>query len=323
MTDSEVDDQGRQPRRRRFATYNTFNLYKERRGPELARYEQVAEVIAGLDADVVAIQEIRTDHAPAAGDLLARIAKAAGMTAEVTPAWWTEDDAQNPTYAIAPGAHTFHTGLMWKPDAGIEPDLRSLRTWGAGTFFHSLIRLTLRLDGIPVGFASYHAAPFGRQMRADQAERVLAAVTRPMGPVLLGGDMNAIGAAWVTGPGGQMGLYDPDPYADIEWFGDLVYQCDWRYEPDGRRVFWADRRPTDIFISGGLHDVAATLKAPFQPSTGHHRLDEFGQRGVSRRIDQVYATANLVPGLHDYEVVDTPLARQASDHLPVLVSFAP
>lgn len=169
VTDTGVDSQSRQPRRRRFATYNAFNLYEERRGPELARYDQVAEVIVGLDADVVAIQEIRTDHAPSAGDLLAKIAEAAGMTAAVTPAWWTEDDAQNPTYAIAPGAHTFHTGLMWRPGAGIEPDPRTLQTWGAGTFFHSLIRLTLRLDGKPVGFASYHAAPFGRQMRADQA----------------------------------------------------------------------------------------------------------------------------------------------------------
>jgi hypothetical protein len=60
-----VDDHGRAPRRWRFASYNTFNLYQHHRGPELARYDQVAEVIVGLDADVVAIQEIRTDYAPA------------------------------------------------------------------------------------------------------------------------------------------------------------------------------------------------------------------------------------------------------------------
>jgi hypothetical protein len=37
----------------RFATYNCFNLYEHHHGPDLARYQQVAEVIADLDADVV------------------------------------------------------------------------------------------------------------------------------------------------------------------------------------------------------------------------------------------------------------------------------
>jgi hypothetical protein len=200
------------------------------------------------------------------------------MTAEVTPAWWTADDAQDALHAIAPGAHTFHTGLMWRPDAGIEPDPESLQIWGAGTFFHSLIRLTLHLDGQPVDFASYHGPPFGRMMRADQAERLLGALTRPSAPLLLGGDMNTVGAARVTSPDGASRWYDPDPYQDVdEWFGDLVYQCDWLWRPDGTRQWWADRRPADILISGGLHDVAAALNAPWHPTTGHHERDDFGQ----------------------------------------------
>jgi len=84
---TEVDDHGRRPRTWRFATYNAFNLFLEHRGPELDRYEQVAEVITGLDADVVAVQEIRTDYPPNAADLLARLARMTGMVAAVTPAW--------------------------------------------------------------------------------------------------------------------------------------------------------------------------------------------------------------------------------------------
>lgn len=315
-----VDELLRAPRRWRFASYNTLDLFQDRDGPQLARYEQVAEVIAGLDADVVAVQEIRTDYPPHAGSLLGSLAKAAGMTAEVSPAWWSEDDASEARYAIAPGAHTFHTGLMWRPAAGIEPDPRSRDTWGAGDFFHSLIRLTLRLDGTPIDFASYHAPPFGRQMRADQAERLLAAVTRPSRPLLLGGDMNTVGAARISRDDGTEDWYDPDPYQQADWFDDLVFQCDWSWGPDGSRRWWADRRPADILTSGGLRDAAAVLGKPWQPTIGHHPSDSFGQRGISRRFDYLHATAGVQ--LHDYEVVDTVLARQASDHLPVVVTFS-
>jgi hypothetical protein len=147
-------------------------------------------------------------------------------------------------------------------------------------------------------------------------------MTRPAGPVLVGGDFNAVGAARVVDPEtGRSRFYDPDPY-QVGWFPDLVYQCDWRDDDaTGRRTYWADRRPCDIVISGGLHDVAATLNAPGAPTVGHHPADVFGQRGISRRIDHIYATADLVPDLVGYRVVDTEMARQASDHLPVVVSL--
>jgi endonuclease/exonuclease/phosphatase family metal-dependent hydrolase len=241
------------------------------------------------------------------------------MTAEVTPGWAGESGGEEARHAVAAGAHTFHTGLMWRPDAGIEPVPASFQAWGAGTFFHALALLTLRLDGTAVGFGSYHAPPFGRHERADQAARVLAAVTRPPQPMLLGGDMNTVSAARLPGPDGTPVWYDPDPYQS-GWFGDLVYQCDWRYESDGSRVWWADRRPSDVLISGGLHDAAATVRAPWQATTGHHPADAFGQR-AHRRIDQVYASDDMRDRLVGHEVIDTPLARQASDHLPVVVSF--
>ncbi len=314
-----IDEHGRAPRRWRFATYNTWNLFEQQSEPHWARYKQVADVIADLDADVVAVQEIRTTHTPHAGELLQRLARAAGMTAELTPAWATEDDAGNATHAIAEGAHTFHTGLMWR-EGIIEPDPGAMETWGPGTFFHSLIRLRLYLDGQPIDFGSYHAPPFGRQMRGDQAERVLAALTRPSAPMILGGDMNTVGAARIVDAQGNSTWYDPDPYTDVEqWFGDLVFQCDWTWNSDGTRTWWADRRPADILISGGLHDVAAALSEPFWPTTGHHPADEFGQRGIHRRIDHIHTTSDIV--LHDYAVVDTPAARQASDHLPVVLTF--
>ena len=57
-------------------------------------------------------------------------------------------------------------------------------------------------------------------------------------------------------------LYEPaDPYAGVEWFADLVYQCQWDYDEMGRRRHWADRRPGDVLWAGGLYDVAAVTGA--------------------------------------------------------------
>ncbi|GEM_PF-733309 len=318
-----MDESQDSPRLRRFATYNMWNLFRERRGDHLARYELVADVIRDMDVDVIALQEIIAPDVEAAASRLAQLAKMASMSAAVTPAWYCEDDAQDATYAVGAGGHGFCVGLMWRDADWIEPVPDSFRAYGPQDFWHALVKLTLRIDGYPITFASYHASPFGRNLRADQAERLLAALTRPPGPVLMGGDVNTVGASRVVGPDGRLSFYDPDPYADVEWFGDLVYQCDWRFEDDGRRVHWADRRPSDVLVSGGLHDVAATLNAPWQATAGHHPVCEFGQRGVQRRIDAVFATDDVVPVLRGYEVVDTAMTRVASDHLPVVVTLDP
>ncbi len=96
-------------------------------------------------------------------------------------------------------------------------------------------------------------------MRADQNERLVAAITRPEGepPALVGADWNTVGADRIL-VGQTWDLYEPaDPHAGVDWFADLIYQCRWDYDEQGRRRHWADRRPGDVLWAGGLHDAAA------------------------------------------------------------------
>ena len=121
-----------------------------------------------------------------------------------------------------------------------------------------------------------------------------------------------VGADWNTEcadriPDGQAWkLYEPaDPFADVEWFADLIYQCQWDYDERGRRRHRADRRPGDVLWAGGLHDVAAVTGAGWQPTTGHHPADSYGQHGIRRRIDAVRVTGPLVPAMRAHRVHDT------------------
>jgi endonuclease/exonuclease/phosphatase family metal-dependent hydrolase len=303
----------------RFATYNLRDLTLD--SPldreQLHRFEQAGQVIRALDADVVAVQEIISDDPQWAGQCLARLADLTGLSATVVPGRAGEDDAQDPRYAIGVGGHRFHVGLMWKPNEfHMVPG--SFKVWGPADFWHSLTRVVLVRDGgPPVQYASYHARPFGRRQRADDAERVVGALTRPLGspPAMLGADSNCISAD--RSPDGS--FYETDWYASRPWHDDFVYQCDWAYDKTGVRRHWADRTAGDVLYAGGLHDAAAALHAPWQPSSGHWPGDPFGPR----RVDTIRVTSALVPALRAVEVARTDLALAASDHLPVVVTYDP
>ena len=224
---------------------------------------------------------------------------------------------------MAFGGHGYHVGLMWRD--GIEPVPGSLRRYGGRDFWHGLALVTLDVGGTRIRHGSFHATPFSPGMRADQNERVVAAVTRPAGepPVLVGADWNTECADRIL-TGQTWDLYEPaDPYAGVEWFADPIYQCQWDYDARGRRRHWADRRPGDVLWAGGLHDVAAVTGAGWQPTTGHHPADVYGAHGVRRRIDAVRVTSPLVPAVRAHHVHDTAQTRAASDHLPVTVDYQP
>jgi hypothetical protein len=224
--------------------------------------------------------------------------------------------------AVAVGGHGYHVGLMWRD--GIEPVPGSLRRLGGGDFWHGLAMVTLDVGGALVGHGAFHATPFGRRLRADQNERLVAAVSRLQGaPMLIGADWNSECADRIESVGGWE-LYEPaDPYASVEWFAELIYQCEWDYDERGRRRHWADRRPGDVLWAGGLHDAAALLRAEWHPTAGHHPDDVYGTHGVRRRIDGVRVTRSLVTAMRAHHVLDTALTREASDHLPVTVEYLP
>ena len=214
---------------------------------------------------------------------------------------------------------------MWRGE--IEPVTGSLRTLGRGHFWHSLAVVTLDVGGRRVRHAAFHATPFGRRLRADQNERLVAMLTGPAGslPVLVGADWNTESADRVFDQmAGRWVLYEPrDPYEGVPWFADMIYQCDWDYDEKGQRRYWADRRPGDVLWAGGLHDAAAVLHAPWQPTAGHYPGDRYGEAGISRRIDAIRVSPHLLGALRAYHVTDTELTRQASDHLPVTLEYDP
>ncbi len=294
-----------------FSTYNMLDLSSS----EGSHYAAVIEVIRSLGTDVLAVQEILAPDPDTAAERLRRLAADTGMHCDAP-------SGGVPAPALAFGGHGYHVGLLWRD--GIEPLPDSLRCHGGRDFWHGLAQVTLDVGGTLVRHASFHAAPFGRDLRVAQNERLVAAVTRPPGrpPALIGADWNTECADRVL-VDGQWRLFEPeDPYADAPWFADLVYQCEWDYDRTGRRWHRADRRPGDVLWSGGLHDAAAVLGAPWRPTTGHHPADVYGAHGIRRRVDAVRVTAGLVPALDGYEVCEPADAAVASDHLPVTVEYS-
>ena len=302
----------------RFGTYNMLDLFGSDSDAARRHYETVVAVIRSVDPDVLAVQEILAPDGPTAASRLRQLARDAGLRCEVTgPAGSPGRQA-----ALAVGGHGYHVGLMWRDDIEAVPG--SLRLAGGGDFWHGLAMVTLDVGGVLVRHGSFHATPFGRGLRADQNERLVAAVTRPQAtPTLIGADWNTESADRIPAAGGWE-LYEPgDPYAAVEWFDDLIYQCEWDYDERGRRRHWADRRPGDVLWAGGLHDAAALLRARWQPTAGHHPEDVYGAHGVLRRIDGVRVTLPVAGAVRAHHVLDTALTKAASDHLPVTVEYLP
>ena len=301
----------------RFSSYNMLDLFADDSAGAREHYEMVVAVIRSLDADVLAVQEILAPDGPAAARRLAQLAGDTGLHSEVPGAGGRGEAA------LAVGGHGYHVGLLWRD--GIEPVPGSLRCRGGGQdFWHGLALVTLDVGGATIRHGAFHATPFSRGLRADQNERLVAAVTRPAGePALVGADWNTESADRVLSAGTWQ-LYEPaDPYAGAPWFADLIYQCEWKYDEGGRRRHWADRGPGDVLFAGGLYDVAALTGAQWQPTTGHHPDDVYGQHGIRRRIDGIRVTEPLIEAMQAHWVLDTPQTRAASDHLPVTVEYLP
>jgi endonuclease/exonuclease/phosphatase family metal-dependent hydrolase len=295
-----------------FSTYNLLNLIPD----ESPHYAAIVAVIRSLGTDVLAVQEVLARDPETAALRLRRLARDAGMQCTVP-------GSDGDVAAVAFGGHGYHVGLMWRD--GIEAVPGSLRCLGAGDFWHGVAVVTLDVGGTLVRHAAFHASPFCRTLRADQNERLVAAITRPGGPpALIGADWNTECADRVADADGSWPLYEPDdPYTVVPWFADLIYQCEWEYDQSGARRHWADRRAGDVLWAGGLHDVAAVTRARWQPTTGHHRDDVYAAHGVRRRIDAVRVTAPLIPAMRGHEVFSSPEAVTASDHLPVTVEYLP
>lgn len=301
-----------------FTSYNVYDLFLDESPRGCERYRVIVEMIRGIGPDVLAVQEIRAADEDTGRRRLRQLAADTGLECMVPG---PGGGPGRP--ALAMGSHGYHLGLLWRDR--IQPVPGSLRA-RARDFWHALASVVLDLGGPRVRHACYHAPPFGRALRANESELVVAALTRGGGPLpaIIGADWNGESADRLPDDAGRWQLYEPaDPYQDAEWFADLAYQCQWDYDDRGRRRHRADRGAGEVLWAGGLHDAAAVLRAPWQPTTGHHPDDPYGEHGIRRRIDAIRVTSHLRGALRAYHVADSAAARRASDHLAVTAEYLP
>lgn len=323
-----------------FASYNMLDLFESRESAGPDHYKLVTEVIGELDADVLAVQEIRAASPASARARLRRLAADVGMQCVVADSGGRagragRTDRANPTgranranragrTALAAGSRGYHCGLMWRVGSEVVPG--SFRESGAGKLWHSAGWATFRFGGRLVRHGVFHATPFGRELRVQENQVLLAMLGAGEDadlPLLIGADWNCESADLVRDkPDGPTRLYEPrDPFAGVTWADDMVHQCAFDYDENGARRHWVDRSAGEVLVAGGLTDAAAALRAPWQPTVGYFPGDGYGDRGIVRRIDAIRLTPHVLPALRGYRVTDTALARRASDHLPVSVEY--
>ncbi|GAA4828247.1 hypothetical protein GCM10025787_03210 [Saccharopolyspora rosea] len=309
----------------------TWNLYEydrhDHRDPAAAqRYTQVAKVLTDLDVDVIAVQEVCGRGRAA----LEQLAKDAGMFCWYDPPFVDEDEYFRGRVAFAgtePRPSDFHVGLLWNP-ARIRARVDGFRPFeGGGEFWHAAAVQEFRVDGLdrPLVVGSYHGTPFQQDARPDEARRIVSILTRPYGEnrlAIIGGDWNSISADRVHRDG-EWQFWHPDPYwiegAENVWREPFTYQCIvTETGPDGMPVRWhADRRPGEVLMRAGCRDTAALAGAAWAPSVGHADHADMGYR----TLDTHRVSPALTPAVADWQVVDWQVAREASDHLPVVTTL--
>jgi hypothetical protein len=216
-----------------------------------------------------------------------------------------------------------HTGLLWRPDRGVQVIGDSFGTSHLGYPGGApLVKVTFEFpDGTRVQHASHHGHPFCADKRRDQAAHLIGTMTRPWdGPAVVGMDSNGTSAERNR----DGSYYDPDPYAGQDWYPDLIFQTKSQYDASGLRVRWvADRDDGQMYLAGGLRDVAAVLGAPWAPTVGHWPTDPHPYRRIDLSLTTehfrdalgFYAVASQLPG------IDVQLLTKASDHFPAIGSY--
>ncbi len=296
----------------RFGTYNLFNLGQLASREERERYGLLVQVIRGLDADVLAVQEIIGKDPEEAAVVLRRLADDIGMACEATRA-----SSANPEPALGSSLHKFHVGLLWRP--GVEPVPGTLWTCAGGVdFWHAMTTAVFDTGTGAAGrirLGSYHADPFRPSQRLSEAYRVLSAFQDGL-PGGIGADWNEISSdRRLTGA-----YFDPDTLPG-QTHRKVRYQA--RFDPDNPTApAVSDRSATTLLLQqpGGLLDTAAVADVPWLPTTGHW-VDAEGRRESfgPRRIDTLRITSDLAPAVQAHTThggpLTTKLAEVVSEHV--------
>jgi endonuclease/exonuclease/phosphatase family metal-dependent hydrolase len=277
---------------------NAYNLYRKDTAEERRRHRQIEDMMASVDADLYAVQEIISEGADTAAKLpgavagLNRLARAVDRQCVI---------AGRP--AVAVGGMVHHTGLLWRD--GIRPLPKSLRTLNRDDdgMWHCAVSAIFDLGGHALRVGSVQLSPFDLSWSAMDVSQLLRVFNSGDTPGLLGGDFNCLGSDPEL---------DPNPYLGLQWHPDYVYQLD-----DSGDV---DRRPAlrlESSLLGRMRDCVQLAGAKSIPTTGYHPDDNH----PPRRIDRWYATHQVpAEAITAVTVLDADRVGTITDHRPVLVT---
>ncbi|MBO0654623.1 endonuclease/exonuclease/phosphatase family protein [Streptomyces triculaminicus] len=272
----------------RLVTYNTLTGGIDSDGGEWRRRRQI-EFLASLDADIIALQELRRwDEG----------------------GWWRLWGAANalgmvplPPVLSARGRGN-HLALLYRPATvridDYEPDAAS------GTFHHGLGRARLSIKGQPLLTVLFtHLCVLGGAERYAEAQWLAGyggAYEGEPQRVVLAGDLNSIGAN------------DPEP--------------DWSRMPANLRARHChltaggtfgdtDRRALQLLSLAGFRDPFEVLGQATPRTVGYWSPQE----AVDHRRDFILANTHVADHIAAAAVHDSKATRALSDHLPVVLDL--
>lgn len=186
----------------------------------------------------------------------------------------------------------------------IREPLKPLAFETDGSNFHhalATLKVALPRSGRPVTLISAHLCPNGPAVRRREAA-YLAVQAAPDSLALLTGDFNSASP------------HDPEP----EGFDTLPAHHRARYVADD--LAGSDRSVLAHLESAGWVDIGHALDKAVTPTVPTAAFT--GTEFATMRCDYVLATTALASGAKGYEVIRTPETDAASDHYPVVATFA-
>ncbi|MEV6903397.1 hypothetical protein [Amycolatopsis sp. NPDC051372] len=292
----------------RLVSVNAFNLYDGDTPAAEERFARLEALVRGLDADVLAVQEIVArepgprdpDKRDLATTRLRRLAKAVGRQ------WKHRGE---PMLALRGDIH--HTALLWRD--GITPvpgTIGRFERADAG-MWHSMVTCVFDLGGPRLRVGSVQLSRFDQAWGWSDAVQILRAMHCDDVPGFIGGGFNGVGATTVPTPKGDSHFYDHDPYLHQPWHPDHAYQFDEHGHLDRRVAIRLEHL-------GRMRDCARITGAPWAATTGFHPSDHH----PPRRIDRWYATHHAPDAaVRSVHVVDHAAVGQCTDHAPVILDL--
>jgi endonuclease/exonuclease/phosphatase family metal-dependent hydrolase len=294
-------------------TYNLKDWGTDPAG-QADRYRLVERVISNANPTVLMVQELMTPRPPAGFWMSPdqkwqhRVAHAPALVQQLADATGLAVPIVDGRAAVGIGSGDRHTAILHHPDT-VTVKAGSVRAFGPEAHvWHSIIagEYTIATSSGPkdLVIVSAHLDPFSSARRTLDAAQVARAINLnyagPTPPGFVGADWNSLGAS----------SRDHDPYRGVDWNPVFALQL----APDGQ----VDRSTGQYLEECGLRDCADLHQAALPATAGHYP----GDPHPPRRIDRIYATADVPrEAITAVAVIDTPLAREASDHLPVIVDI--